>query len=111
MEIAKKYLVPKQIKENGLKAGEWIASDEALKDIIRYYTRESGVRSLEREISKLARKGVKEIVTKTKDTIKIDEKNLNDYLGIKSLNMVKLKTKMAQELLLDLLGLKLVANY
>jgi ATP-dependent Lon protease len=83
MEIAKKYLVPKQIKENGLKAGEWIASDEALKDIIRYYTRESGVRSLEREISKLARKGVKEIVTKTKDTIKIDEKNLNDYLGIK----------------------------
>lgn len=83
MEIAKKYLLPKQIKENGLKLGEWAVSDEALKDIIRYYTRESGVRSLEREISKLARKGVKEIVTKTKDTIKIDEKNLNDYLGIK----------------------------
>ena len=83
MEIAKKYLVPKQIKENGLKAGEWTVSDEALKDIIRYYTRESGVRSLEREISKIARKGVKDIVTKTKDIIKIDEKNLNDYLGIK----------------------------
>ncbi|NBU53934.1 MAG: endopeptidase La [Proteobacteria bacterium] len=74
MEIAKKYLLPKQIKENGLKAGEWTVSDEALKDIIRYYTRESGVRSLEREISKLARKGVKDIVTKTKDTIKIDKK-------------------------------------
>ncbi len=85
MEIAKKYLLPKQIKENGLKTGEWIVSDEALKDIIRYYTRESGVRSLEREISKLARKGVKDIVTKTKDTIKIDEKNLNDYLGVKKL--------------------------
>lgn len=93
MEIAKKYLVPKQIKENGLKAGEWIASDEALKDIIRYYTRESGVRSLEREISKLARKGVKEIVTKTKDTIKIDEKNLNDYLGIKKFKYGEIENK------------------
>ncbi len=93
MEIAKKYLVPKQIKENGLKAGEWTASDEALKDIIRYYTRESGVRSLEREISKLARKGVKEIVTKTKDTIKIDEKNLNDYLGIKKFKYGEIENK------------------
>ncbi len=93
MEIAKKYLVPKQIKENGLKAGEWIASDEALKDIIRNYTRESGVRSLEREISKLARKGVKEIVTKTKDTIKIDEKNLNDYLGIKKFKYGEIENK------------------
>ncbi len=93
MEIAKKYLVPKQIKENGLKTGEWIASDEALKDIIRYYTRESGVRSLEREISKLARKGVKEIVTKTKDTIKIDEKNLNDYLGIKKFKYGEIENK------------------
>ena len=93
MEIAKKYLVPKQIKENGLKAGEWIASDEALKDIIRYYTRESGVRSLEREISKLARKSVKEIVTKTKDTIKIDEKNLNDYLGIKKFKYGEIENK------------------
>jgi len=98
MEIAKKYLLPKQIKENGLKIGEWTVSDEALKDIIRYYTRESGVRSLEREISKLARKGVKDIVTKTKDIIKIDEKNLNDYLGIKKLNTEKLKIKMVQEL-------------
>ncbi len=93
MEIAKKYLVPKQIKENGLKAGEWAVSDEALKDIIRYYTRESGVRSLEREISKLARKGVKDIVTKTKDTIKIDEKNLNDYLGIKKFKYGEIENK------------------
>jgi ATP-dependent Lon protease len=93
MEIAKKYLVPKQIKENGLKAGEWTVSDEALKDIIRYYTRESGVRSLEREISKLARKGVKDIVTKTKDIIKIDEKNLNDYLGIKKFKYGEIENK------------------
>jgi ATP-dependent Lon protease len=93
MEIAKKYLVPKQIKENGLKAGEWTVSDEALKDIIRYYTRESGVRSLEREISKLARKGVKDIVTKTKDIIKIDEKNLNNYLGIKKFKYGEIENK------------------
>jgi len=93
MEIAKKYLLPKQIKENGLKTGEWIVSDEALKDIIRYYTRESGVRSLEREISKLARKGVKDIVTKTKDKIKIDEKNLNDYLGVKKFKYGEIENK------------------
>lgn len=93
MEIAKKYLLPKQIKENGLKQGEWAVSDEALKDIIRYYTRESGVRSLEREISKLARKGVKEIVTKTKDTIKIDEKILNDYLGVKKFKYGEIENK------------------
>ncbi len=93
MEIAKKYLLPKQIKENGLKQGEWAVSDEALKDIIRYYTRESGVRSLEREISKLARKGVKDIVTKTKDLIKIDEKNLNDYLGIKKFKYGEIENK------------------
>lgn len=93
MEIAKKYLLPKQIKENGLKQGEWTVSDEALKDIIRYYTRESGVRSLEREISKLARKGVKDIVTKTKDLIKIDEKNLNDYLGVKKFKYGEIENK------------------
>ena len=93
MEIAKKYLLPKQIKENGLKPGEWTVSDEALKDIIRFYTRESGVRSLEREISKLARKGVKDIVTKTKDTIKIDEKNLNDYLGVKKFKYGEIENK------------------
>jgi len=93
MEIAKKYLLPKQIKENGLKSGEWAVSDEALKDIIRYYTRESGVRSLEREISKLARKGVKDIVTKTKDIIKIDDKNLNDYLGIKKFKYGEIENK------------------
>ncbi|MEY4342371.1 MAG: hypothetical protein RL736_161 [Pseudomonadota bacterium] len=93
MEIAKKYLLPKQIKENGLKAGEWAVSDEALKDIIRYYTRESGVRSLEREISKLARKGVKDIVTKTKDTISINDKNLNDYLGVKKFKYGEIENK------------------
>ena len=62
-EIAKKYLIPKQIKDSGLKEGEWKIDDKSIKSIIRHYTRESGVRGLEREISKLTRKAVKEIVT------------------------------------------------
>ena len=62
IEIAKRHLIPKQIKEHGLKEGEWMITDEALRDLIRYYTREAGVRNLEREIANLARKAVKEIL-------------------------------------------------
>jgi len=64
LEIAKRYLIPKQIKDNGLKDNEWEIDDVSIKNIIRHYTRESGVRSLEREISKLTRKAIKDIVTK-----------------------------------------------
>ena len=83
LEIAKKYLLPKQIKDNGLKKEELIIEDKQILDIIRNYTKESGVRSLEREISKLARKSVKDIVTKKSDKIEITDKNLDDYLGVK----------------------------
>jgi len=83
LEIAKKYLLPKQIKDNGLKKEELIIPDKQILDIIRNYTKESGVRSLEREISKLARKSVKDIVTKKSDKIEITDKNLDDYLGVK----------------------------
>ena len=62
VEIAKRHLLPKQVKAHGLKKGEWSISDDALRDLIRYYTREAGVRNLEREIANLARKAVKEIV-------------------------------------------------
>jgi ATP-dependent Lon protease len=62
VEIAKRHLMPKQIEAHGLKKGEWSITDEALRDLIRYYTREAGVRNLEREIAGLARKAVKEIV-------------------------------------------------
>jgi len=83
IEIAKRYLIPKQIKDNGLQSNEWKIDDESIKDIIRYYTRESGVRNLEREFSKLTRKAVKEIVTKKENIIEIKNSNLDNYLGVK----------------------------
>ena len=81
-EIAKKYLIPKQIKESGLKENEWSIDDQSIKNIIRHYTRESGVRSLERELSKLARKAVKDIVTKKSELVSVDSKNIAEYLGV-----------------------------
>ena len=84
INIANNYLIPKQIKTNGLKTEEWNLEKDALKDIIRSYTKESGVRNLEREISKLARKTVKNILTKNKEEeVKISLENLTDYLGVK----------------------------
>ena len=83
VNIANKYLIPKQIKNNGLKEEEWNINQEILKDIIQGYTKESGVRNLEREISKLARKTVKSILTSEAKKIEINSKNLPDYLGVK----------------------------
>ena len=83
LEIAKKYLLPKQIKDNGLKKDEILIQDEEISEIIRRYTKESGVRGLERELSKLARKAVKEIVTKKNSKIEINKNNIDDYLGVK----------------------------
>ncbi|MBM3558703.1 MAG: endopeptidase La [Alphaproteobacteria bacterium] len=85
IEIAKRHLISKQVKENGLKRGEWSISDGALRDVIRYYTREAGVRSLEREIAGLARKAVKELELKKGKlkSIKLTSKNLNKYAGIR----------------------------
>ncbi|MDD8022426.1 MAG: endopeptidase La [Paracoccaceae bacterium] len=84
-EIAKQHLVEKQVKAHGLKKGEFTLTDGALTDIIRYYTREAGVRNLEREIAKLARKAVTEII-KGKGAVKsivVDEAKLGEYLGVK----------------------------
>ena len=83
LEIAKRYLIPKQIKDNGLKDNEWAIDDASVKSIIRHYTRESGVRSLEREISKLTRKAIKDIVTEKDNKIEINENNIDEYLGVK----------------------------
>ncbi len=84
VEIAIRYLLPKQIKAHGLKKSEVKLSKAAVKDIVRYYTRESGVRSLEREIAKIARKAVKQLLTEKKLTsISVSVKNLDDYLGVK----------------------------
>ena len=83
INIANKYLLPKQIKDNGVKEGEMNFDDETIKDVIRYYTKESGVRNLEREISKISRKVVKKVVNKESETIKVDSKNLSDFLGVR----------------------------
>jgi ATP-dependent Lon protease len=84
VSIAQKYLLPKQMKNNGVKAGELDVEESAIRDIVRYYTREAGVRSLEREISKLCRKTIKQSLT-AKSTSKavINADNLADYLGIR----------------------------
>lgn len=84
LNIAKRYLVPKQIKNNGLKEDEIHIADGALLDTIRYYTREAGVRNLEREISKICRKVVKEVLLKPSDKkVNVTAKNLDKYLGVK----------------------------
>ncbi len=86
INIANNYLIPKQIKDNGLKNDEIKLNNEVLKDVIRSYTKEAGVRNLEREISKLARKTVKKILTKESVTRSIDVNNLAEYLGVKKFN-------------------------
>ena len=83
LQIAKKYLLPKQLKDNGLKEDELSIGDEQILDVIRSYTKESGVRSLERELSKIARKSVKEIVSNKSKKITLDQNNISDYLGVK----------------------------
>ncbi len=92
--IAKKYLIPKQVKENGLKDGEIEISDSAIKSAIRHYTREAGVRNLERLMSKIARKVVKQLLLKPKDgAIKVTEKNLDKYLGVQQFRYGKAEEK------------------
>ncbi len=83
MNIAMRYLVPRQIKLAGLKKNEISISEDVIMSIIRCYTREAGVRSLEREISKLCRKAVKQILINKVKSVKINETNLEEYLGVK----------------------------
>jgi ATP-dependent Lon protease len=83
VEIAKRHLMAKQSEANGLKDGEWSVSEDALRDLVRYYTREAGVRSLEREIGGLARKAVREIVSKKTKKVSITAKNLDKFAGVR----------------------------
>jgi ATP-dependent Lon protease len=83
VEIAKRHLIAKQSEAHGLKKEEWNLSEDGLRDLIRYYTREAGVRNLEREIANLARKSVKELVTKKSAKVTITRKNLEKYAGVK----------------------------
>jgi len=84
INIAINYLIPKQIKSNGLKDNEITISQDAVRDIVRYYTREAGVRNLEREVSKVCRKVVKSLVLgHTQDSVEVNSDNLEDYLGVR----------------------------
>jgi ATP-dependent Lon protease len=84
INIAQRYLLPKQMKNNGLKPEELSVTEEAVRDIVRYYTREAGVRSLEREISKVCRKVVKQLVLKSRNSkIVVNAKNLDKFLGVR----------------------------
>jgi ATP-dependent Lon protease len=83
VEIAKRHLVAKQLKAHGLKKAEWTISDQAIRDIIRYYTREAGVRNLERELASLTRKAIKQIMMGERKDVSISRRNLETYLGVR----------------------------
>ncbi len=93
INIADKYLLPKQVKENGVKEGELNLKDGTIKEIIRSYTRESGVRNLEREISKVTRKVVKKVVNGEVDKVDVNDKNIQDFLGIKKFKYGEVENK------------------
>ncbi|WP_374274114.1 endopeptidase La [Brevundimonas sp.] len=83
VEIAKRHLLPKLAKDHGLKDGEWVVPDSSIRDLIRYYTREAGVRSLERELGRLARKAVREMAKGQTVSITVDDAKLAEYAGVK----------------------------
>ncbi len=93
INIANKYLLPKQVKENGVKEGELNLEDGTIKEIIRSYTRESGVRNLEREISKVTRKVVKKVVSGEVEKVQVNDKNIPDFLGIKKFKYGEVEDK------------------
>ena len=93
INIADKFLLPKQIKENGIKQGELDVKDGTIKQIIRSYTREAGVRNLEREISKISRKVVKQVISGEKQTVKVNDNNISDFLGIKKFKYGEVETE------------------
>ncbi len=92
VEIAKRHLIAKQVKQHGLKKGEFELTEEGLRDLIRYYTREAGVRTLEREIARLARKSLRKILEKEVTSVRITPDNLGDFAGVR-----KFKHGMSEE--------------
>ena len=83
VEIAKSHLLPKQVEEHGLKAEEFSLSEDAIRDLIRYYTREAGVRTLEREIARLARKSLRKIIEQAETSVSITPDNLHEFAGVR----------------------------
>ena len=93
IEIAKLHLIPAQIKEHGLKSNEFFIEDEALKDIVRYYTREAGVRGLKKELATLARKSLTNIISKKSSKIIVTTKNIHDFLGVRKYRFGEIEDK------------------
>ncbi len=93
INIADKFLLPKQIKENGVKEGELQLKEGTIKSIIRNYTRESGVRNLEREISKVTRKVVKKVVNNEETKVSVNSENISDFLGVKKYKFGELESE------------------
>jgi ATP-dependent Lon protease len=93
INIANKYLLPKQIKDNGVKDKEMKLGDDIIKEVIRSYTKESGVRNLEREISKIARKVVKKVVSGEESEVNVNNVNLSDFLGVPKFKSGELETE------------------
>ena len=93
INIADKFLLPKQIKENGIKQGELDVKDGTIKQIIRSYTREAGVRNLEREISKISRKVVKQVINGEKQTVTVNDNNISDFLGVEKFKYGEVETE------------------
>jgi ATP-dependent Lon protease len=83
VEIARRHLIPKQMSAHGLKKNEWTISDDAIRDLIRYYTREAGVRNLEREIANLTRKAIKDILMKKAERVVVTRRNVEKYAGVR----------------------------
>ena len=83
VEIAKRHLIPKQMEAHGLKPEELVFTDEGLRAVLRYYTREAGVRTLERELAKVARKALRQILEGNYQSVTVDEDNLSDFLGVR----------------------------
>ncbi|MBN8552715.1 MAG: endopeptidase La [Caulobacterales bacterium] len=83
VEIARRHILPKLAKDHGLRDGEWIVPDASIRDLIRYYTREAGVRNLERELGGLARKAVREMSREGLDSITVDDERLARYAGVR----------------------------
>ncbi|MCB2046113.1 MAG: endopeptidase La, partial [Novosphingobium sp.] len=92
LEIAQRHLIPKQVQQHGLKKGEFTLTEDGLRDLIRYYTREAGVRTLEREIARLARKSLRKILEKQAKSVTITPENLGDFAGVR-----KFKHGMSEE--------------
>jgi len=93
IEIAKLHLIPAQIKEHGLKNNEFFIEDEALKDIVRYYTREAGVRGLKKELATIARKSLTNIISKKSSKIIVTTENIHDFLGVRKYRFGKVEDK------------------